>query len=153
MLVRQRGCTCRPLTLTSTCRTRMLRPFPHAASITAARFSIAAPSLSASGGATATATATATAPVPPRRAAHFSSPPSLTTLSMDSMDSADATDAAARRIDGTAVAKAIRESIRDEIAAAREKDPRFAPRLVIFQVGERADSDVYVRMKMRAAAE
>jgi len=39
----------------------------------------------------------------------------------------------AAKLDGTAVAKRIRESLRDEIAARQKTNPRFQPCLKIIQ--------------------
>ncbi|KAG1660207.1 C-1-tetrahydrofolate synthase, cytoplasmic [Nymphon striatum] len=47
----------------------------------------------------------------------------------------------------------IREEIRQEIVILKQKDPNFYPHLVIVQVGGREDSNVYIRMKLRAADE
>ncbi|KAI5291121.1 tetrahydrofolate synthase [Ascosphaera aggregata] len=58
-----------------------------------------------------------------------------------------------QKIDGTAIAKEIRESIKNEIHSIQQVNPRFKPCLAIIQVGERPDSNVYVRMKLKAAAE
>jgi methylenetetrahydrofolate dehydrogenase (NADP+)/methenyltetrahydrofolate cyclohydrolase/formyltetrahydrofolate synthetase len=60
---------------------------------------------------------------------------------------------AATKIDGTAIAKSIREGLKAEIAKIQESNPRFKPSLVIFQVGNRSDSSTYVRMKLKAAEE
>ncbi|KAK5133534.1 hypothetical protein LTR08_007671 [Meristemomyces frigidus] len=59
----------------------------------------------------------------------------------------------ATKIDGTAIAKSIRERIAHEIADKQAKNPRYKPGLVIIQVGERSDSSTYVRMKLKAAEE
>ncbi|KAK2743997.1 tetrahydrofolate synthase [Myotisia sp. PD_48] len=59
----------------------------------------------------------------------------------------------AAKIDGTAVAKAIREKLNGEIKEIQDSNPRFKPSLVIFQVGDRSDSSTYVRMKLKAAEE
>lgn len=59
----------------------------------------------------------------------------------------------ASKIDGTAIAKSIRERIAKDIADKQSKNPRYAPSLVIVQVGDRADSSTYVRMKLKAAEE
>ncbi|KAI5308895.1 tetrahydrofolate synthase, partial [Ascosphaera atra] len=58
-----------------------------------------------------------------------------------------------QKIDGTAIAKGIRESLKNAIQAVQSVNPRFKPSLTIIQVGERADSNAYVRMKLKAAAE
>ncbi|KAF3387980.1 hypothetical protein DPV78_012052 [Talaromyces pinophilus] len=57
------------------------------------------------------------------------------------------------KIDGTAIAKDIREKLKSEIAELQAKNPRFKPNLVIYQVGDRSDSSTYVRMKLKAAEE
>ena len=60
---------------------------------------------------------------------------------------------AAERIDGTAIAKNIRERINAEIKKTQETNPRYKPSLTIVQVGDRSDSSTYVRMKLKAAEE
>ncbi|RAH44170.1 C-1-tetrahydrofolate synthase [Aspergillus aculeatinus CBS 121060] len=60
---------------------------------------------------------------------------------------------AATKIDGTQIAKNIREGLKTEIRQIQESNPRFKPSLVIFQVGNRSDSSTYVRMKLKAAEE
>ena len=57
------------------------------------------------------------------------------------------------KIDGTAIAKAIRERLHAEIQSTQKINPRFKPSLKIIQVGERSDSTTYVRMKLKAAQE
>ena len=57
------------------------------------------------------------------------------------------------KIDGTAVAKKIRERLHAEIKQTQRINPRFKPSLKILQVGERPDSSTYVRMKLKAAEE
>ncbi|KAI4527658.1 FTHFS-domain-containing protein [Schizophyllum commune Loenen D] len=65
-----------------------------------------------------------------------------------------ATDAsAAKIIDGTAIAKSVREDVASKIASMRARFPRFTPQLAIVQAGTRPDSVVYVRMKSKAAQE
>ncbi|KAJ8060053.1 hypothetical protein OCU04_011663 [Sclerotinia nivalis] len=59
----------------------------------------------------------------------------------------------ATKIDGTAIAKKIREEIHAEIDDAQKTNPRFKPSLKIIQVGDRSDSTTYVRMKLKAAQE
>lgn len=59
----------------------------------------------------------------------------------------------ATKIDGTAIAKEIREQISKDIADKQAKNPRYKPSLVIIQVGDRSDSSTYVRMKVKAAEE
>lgn len=58
-----------------------------------------------------------------------------------------------QKIDGTAIAKSIRERINREITDKQQKNPRYKPSLKIVQVGERSDSSTYVRMKLKAAQE
>ncbi|CAF9920022.1 MAG: tetrahydrofolate synthase [Alectoria fallacina] len=60
---------------------------------------------------------------------------------------------AAEKIDGTAIAKDIRDRINSEIKKIQETNPRFKPSLTIVQVGDRSDSSTYVRMKLKAAEE
>ena len=59
----------------------------------------------------------------------------------------------AEKIDGTAIAKSIREKINAEIKQTQASNPRYKPSLVIIQVGDRSDSSTYVRMKLKAAEE
>ncbi|OCH93375.1 C-1-tetrahydrofolate synthase [Obba rivulosa] len=59
----------------------------------------------------------------------------------------------AKIIDGTAVAKSIREEVAARIKTHQSQFPRFQPQLAIIQVGARPDSSVYVRMKAKAAEE
>ncbi|KAI0082803.1 FTHFS-domain-containing protein [Panus rudis PR-1116 ss-1] len=60
---------------------------------------------------------------------------------------------AAKIIDGTAIAKSIRDEVAAKIKAKQAQYPRFQPSLAIIQAGERPDSSVYVRMKAKAAEE
>lgn len=57
------------------------------------------------------------------------------------------------KIDGNAIAKAIRERISAGIKKTQETNPRYKPSLTIVQVGDRADSSTYVRRKLKAAEE
>ncbi|KAI4149237.1 MAG: hypothetical protein LQ340_004735 [Diploschistes diacapsis] len=59
----------------------------------------------------------------------------------------------AEKIDGVGIAKSIREKIHHSIQEIQATNPRYKPSLVILQVGERADSSTYVRMKLKAAEE
>ena len=59
----------------------------------------------------------------------------------------------ATKIDGTAIAKSIRERISGEIKKTQAANPRYKPSLIIIQVGDRSDSSTYVRMKLKAAEE
>ncbi|TCD60541.1 tetrahydrofolate synthase [Steccherinum ochraceum] len=56
-------------------------------------------------------------------------------------------------IDGTALAKSVRDDVAARIKALQANHPRFQPQLVIVQAGTRPDSSVYVRMKVKAAEE
>lgn len=47
----------------------------------------------------------------------------------------------------------IRAGLQLDVLAAQSKLPGSAPGLAIVQVGGRVDSNVYIRMKIRAAAE
>ncbi|KAH8671363.1 formate-tetrahydrofolate ligase [Xylariales sp. PMI_506] len=58
---------------------------------------------------------------------------------------------AAQKLDGNAIAKAIREKLAAEIEEKQKINPRFQPSLKIIQVGDRSDSTTYVRMKLKAA--
>jgi methylenetetrahydrofolate dehydrogenase (NADP+) / methenyltetrahydrofolate cyclohydrolase / formyltetrahydrofolate synthetase len=49
--------------------------------------------------------------------------------------------------------RSIRENIRVEILEIQKRNPQFKPALAIIQVGERPDSNTYVRMKGKAALE
>ncbi|KAL9585610.1 MAG: hypothetical protein Q9212_001432 [Teloschistes hypoglaucus] len=60
---------------------------------------------------------------------------------------------AAERIDGTAIAKTMREQINSDIQRIQQSNPRYKPSLTIVQVGDRSDSSTYVRMKLKAAEE
>ena len=59
----------------------------------------------------------------------------------------------ATKIDGTAIAKAIRERLHAQVQATQKVNPRYRPALKIIQVGDRSDSTTYVRMKLKAAQE
>ena len=57
-------------------------------------------------------------------------------------------------ISGTALAKSILERLKRQVVEIRQdKCPSFRPNLVIVQVGDRADSNVYVKAKIKAAHE
>lgn len=60
---------------------------------------------------------------------------------------------AAVKIDGTVIAKSIREKINADIKEIQKTNPRYKPSLTIVQVGDRSDSSTYVRMKLKAAEE
>ncbi|XP_026494266.2 C-1-tetrahydrofolate synthase, cytoplasmic isoform X2 [Vanessa tameamea] len=57
----------------------------------------------------------------------------------------------AKVISGTEVARAIQNDLREQVSEMRRKSPSFQPRLAIVQVGGREDSNVYIRMKLKAA--
>ncbi|PBK78156.1 FTHFS-domain-containing protein [Armillaria solidipes] len=59
----------------------------------------------------------------------------------------------ATKIDGTAIAKSVRDGVAARIKAKQETFPRFQPQLAIIQAGQRPDSSTYVRMKAKAAGE
>jgi len=59
----------------------------------------------------------------------------------------------AQRLDGTALAKGVREKLKAEIDQKLQTNPFFKPALAIVQVGERPDSSTYIRMKTKAAEE
>ncbi|WRT68673.1 uncharacterized protein IL334_005652 [Kwoniella shivajii] len=60
----------------------------------------------------------------------------------------------AKIIDGTAIAKEIRQSISQSISSLQSTNPTFhAPHLVIFQLGSSPASSTYIRMKLKAAEE
>ncbi|KAH3914982.1 hypothetical protein HBI56_017090 [Parastagonospora nodorum] len=59
----------------------------------------------------------------------------------------------ATKIDGTAIAKSIRERLGAKIKERQSANPRYKPSLKIVQVGDRSDSSTYVRMKLKAAEE
>ena len=56
-------------------------------------------------------------------------------------------------IDGTAIAKGVRERLHADIQKIQQVNPRYKPTLRIIQVGDRSDSSTYVRMKLKAAEE
>ena len=67
--------------------------------------------------------------------------------------SSHTTTMAGKKIDGTAIAKGIRERLHAQIHDTQKTNPRFKPSLKILQIGDRPDSSTYVRMKMKAAEE
>ncbi|CDK25275.1 unnamed protein product [Kuraishia capsulata CBS 1993] len=56
-------------------------------------------------------------------------------------------------IDGKAISADLRSKIANDIKDLQEKNPGFQPKLVIIQVGERPDSSIYVRMKLKSCSE
>ncbi|XP_055712427.1 C-1-tetrahydrofolate synthase, cytoplasmic [Phlebotomus papatasi] len=59
----------------------------------------------------------------------------------------------AKVLSGTQVAKEIRDALCQKVSQFTKKLPAFKPRLAIVQVGCREDSNVYIRMKLKAASE
>lgn len=59
----------------------------------------------------------------------------------------------ASKIDGTAIARSIRERLGAQIQQRQQTNARYRPSLKIVQVGDRSDSTTYVRMKLKAAEE
>ncbi|XP_015584990.1 C-1-tetrahydrofolate synthase, cytoplasmic isoform X2 [Cephus cinctus] len=64
-----------------------------------------------------------------------------------------ATDVRGVVLSGTELAKEIRESLTKDVAVLKSTLTDFAPGLAIVQVGGREDSNVYIRMKIKAASE
>jgi methylenetetrahydrofolate dehydrogenase (NADP+)/methenyltetrahydrofolate cyclohydrolase/formyltetrahydrofolate synthetase len=56
-------------------------------------------------------------------------------------------------LSGTEISKQIRAQLKAEVKEIQTEDPGFVPGLAIVQVGNREDSNVYIRMKMKNAAE
>ncbi|KAF9454495.1 C-1-tetrahydrofolate synthase [Macrolepiota fuliginosa MF-IS2] len=59
----------------------------------------------------------------------------------------------AKIIDGTAIAKSIRQDVAERIKSLQANFPRFQPQLAVVQVGDRPDSSTYIRMKAKASEE
>ena len=59
----------------------------------------------------------------------------------------------AKILNGKEIAASIRASVKRQIIKMREQHVGFTPRLIILQVGDREDSNVYIRMKIKAGAE
>lgn len=57
----------------------------------------------------------------------------------------------AKIIDGKAIAEKLQLEIKEENERIRSNDPSFCPGLAIVQVGDRPDSNVYIRNKLQAA--
>ncbi|XP_037963344.2 C-1-tetrahydrofolate synthase, cytoplasmic [Plutella xylostella] len=57
----------------------------------------------------------------------------------------------AQKISGAEVSRAIEDDLVAQVSSLRQQHPSFSPRLAIVQVGGREDSNVYIRMKLRAA--
>lgn len=56
-------------------------------------------------------------------------------------------------LDGEAVAENMKASLVEKIMKRKAKDPNFAPGLAIIQVGNRADSALYIKKKLEMAKE
>ncbi|KRX95026.1 C-1-tetrahydrofolate synthase, cytoplasmic [Trichinella pseudospiralis] len=56
-------------------------------------------------------------------------------------------------IDGKKIASQLRQKIRDHLSTVKRQFPKFNPKLAIVQVGDRQDSNVYIRNKLKAASE
>ncbi|KAF3421498.1 hypothetical protein E2986_02741 [Frieseomelitta varia] len=56
-------------------------------------------------------------------------------------------------LSGTELAKEIRDKLCKDVKTLNEKLPNYVPGLAIVQVGNREDSNVYIRMKIKAATE
>ncbi|KAF3844717.1 hypothetical protein F7725_007880 [Dissostichus mawsoni] len=47
----------------------------------------------------------------------------------------------------------VREGLKKDVEQMKLQDPNFKPGLVVLQVGDRDDSNLYISMKLKAAAE
>ncbi|KAM6131009.1 C-1-tetrahydrofolate synthase, cytoplasmic isoform 2-T2 [Pterocles gutturalis] len=61
--------------------------------------------------------------------------------------------APAEILSGKIVSAQVRERLKQQVAEMKEKFPGFRPGLAILQVGNRDDSNLYINMKLKAAAE
>uniref|UniRef100_A0A8C2SZ94 C-1-tetrahydrofolate synthase, cytoplasmic n=1 Tax=Coturnix japonica TaxID=93934 RepID=A0A8C2SZ94_COTJA len=61
--------------------------------------------------------------------------------------------APAEVLSGKVVSAQVRERLKQQVAEMKEKFPGFTPGLAILQVGNRDDSNLYINMKLKAAAE
>ncbi|XP_056401257.1 C-1-tetrahydrofolate synthase, cytoplasmic isoform X1 [Hyla sarda] len=59
----------------------------------------------------------------------------------------------AQVLSGKVISGLVRERLKNEVAAMEEKCTGFRPGLAILQVGDRDDSNLYISMKLKAAAE
>ncbi|XP_023850428.1 C-1-tetrahydrofolate synthase, cytoplasmic [Salvelinus sp. IW2-2015] len=59
----------------------------------------------------------------------------------------------AQIISGKEVSAQVRERLKKDVAQMKTQDPNFRPGLVVLQVGDRDDSNLYISMKLKAAAE
>ncbi|CAL8272192.1 unnamed protein product [Merluccius merluccius] len=60
---------------------------------------------------------------------------------------------AAQVISGKEVSAQVRARLKKEVEQMKAQDPNFRPGLVVLQVGDRDDSNLYISMKIKAAAE
>ncbi|XP_062500652.1 C-1-tetrahydrofolate synthase, cytoplasmic-like [Corticium candelabrum] len=70
---------------------------------------------------------------------------------VDSTQRIDSTIGRGRLLDGKAIARGIRESLRGEIEKVKQEHAAFQPCLAIVQVGDLQDANVYIRSNIRAA--
>lgn len=59
----------------------------------------------------------------------------------------------AQVISGKEVSAQVRERLKKDVEMMKMQDPNFRPGLVVLQVGDRDDSNLYISMKLKAAAE
>uniref|UniRef100_A0A671XDQ7 C-1-tetrahydrofolate synthase, cytoplasmic n=1 Tax=Sparus aurata TaxID=8175 RepID=A0A671XDQ7_SPAAU len=59
----------------------------------------------------------------------------------------------AQIISGKEVSAQVRECLKKDVGQMKLQDPNFRPGLVVLQVGDRDDSNLYISMKLKAAAE
>ncbi|KAL0969197.1 hypothetical protein UPYG_G00223750 [Umbra pygmaea] len=59
----------------------------------------------------------------------------------------------AQIISGKEVSALVRERLKKDVEQMKTLDPNFRPGLVVLQVGDRDDSNLYISMKLKAAAE
>ncbi|XP_026869870.2 methylenetetrahydrofolate dehydrogenase (NADP+ dependent) 1b [Electrophorus electricus] len=59
----------------------------------------------------------------------------------------------AKIISGKEVSAQVRKGLKKEVDALKSQDPNFRPGLVVLQVGNREDSNLYISMKLKAASE
>ncbi|XP_062252814.1 C-1-tetrahydrofolate synthase, cytoplasmic [Platichthys flesus] len=59
----------------------------------------------------------------------------------------------AQIISGKEVSAQVRHRLKEDVAQMKLQDPNFSPGLVVLQVGDRDDSNLYISMKLKAAAE
>ncbi|KAG0713830.1 C-1-tetrahydrofolate synthase, cytoplasmic [Chionoecetes opilio] len=64
-----------------------------------------------------------------------------------------AEEGGARVLSGKEVAQDVRNKLKETVIELKAENPDFVPGLAIVQVGGREDSNVYIRMKVRAAEE